>query len=212
MTAKSAMASDQVPEPWVSIDVVAAHVGVRKDSIYRWIERRGLPATKVGKLWKLKLSEVDAWMRSRRHHGGQVSTRGAQDTSRALASRLVLVVDDEKPIRDTVCEFVVDQGHEVQAAADGEEAMALLGGTRQFDLVILDLKMPGLDGWDFRERQMRDPKLARIPVIVVTAARDANVDGAIVLKKPLRLDALASAMAKLLGASRDAVAHDARTP
>lgn len=53
------------PEPWVSIDDVAAHVGVRRDSIYRWIERRGLPATKVGKLWKLKLSEVDAWMRAR---------------------------------------------------------------------------------------------------------------------------------------------------
>jgi excisionase family DNA binding protein len=41
----------------VSIDAVAAHVGVRKDSIYRWIEGRGLPAAKVGKLWKLKLSE-----------------------------------------------------------------------------------------------------------------------------------------------------------
>jgi excisionase family DNA binding protein len=53
------------PEPWASIDDVAAHVGVRRDSIYRWIEHRGLPATKVGKLWKLKLSEVDAWMRSR---------------------------------------------------------------------------------------------------------------------------------------------------
>lgn len=52
-------------EPWGSVDDVAAHFGVRKDSIYRWIEHRALPAQKIGKLWKLKLSEVDAWVRTR---------------------------------------------------------------------------------------------------------------------------------------------------
>jgi excisionase family DNA binding protein len=50
-------------EPWVSVDDVAKHLGVVKDSIYRWIERRGLPAQKVGRLWKCKLSEVDEWVR-----------------------------------------------------------------------------------------------------------------------------------------------------
>ena len=50
-------------EPWVSVDDVAKHLGVVKDSIYRWIERRGLPAQRVGRLWKLKLSEVDEWVR-----------------------------------------------------------------------------------------------------------------------------------------------------
>jgi excisionase family DNA binding protein len=51
-------------EPWVSVDVLAQHLGVTKDSVYRWIERKGLPARKVGKLWKFKLSEVDAWVRA----------------------------------------------------------------------------------------------------------------------------------------------------
>ena len=51
-------------EPWVSVDVLARHLGVTKDSVYRWIERRGLPAQKVGKLWKFKLSEVDEWVRT----------------------------------------------------------------------------------------------------------------------------------------------------
>jgi excisionase family DNA binding protein len=52
-----------VPEPWVSVDAVAGHLGVAKDSVYRWIERRGLPAHRIGRLWKFRLSEVDAWVR-----------------------------------------------------------------------------------------------------------------------------------------------------
>jgi excisionase family DNA binding protein len=51
-------------ERWVSVDGVAEHLGVAKDSVYRWIERRGLPAHRVGRLWKFKLSEVDDWVRA----------------------------------------------------------------------------------------------------------------------------------------------------
>ncbi len=51
-------------EPWVSVDAVAAHIGVAKDSVYRWIDAKGLPAHRVGKLWKFKLSEVDDWVRA----------------------------------------------------------------------------------------------------------------------------------------------------
>ncbi len=49
-------------EPWVSVDDVAKHLGVAKDSIYRWIERKGLPAHKMDRLWKFKLTEVDRWV------------------------------------------------------------------------------------------------------------------------------------------------------
>jgi excisionase family DNA binding protein len=52
-------------EPWVSVEDVAIHLGVAKDSIYRWIETRSLPAHKIGRLWKFKLSEVDEWVRAR---------------------------------------------------------------------------------------------------------------------------------------------------
>jgi excisionase family DNA binding protein len=54
-----------MPEPWVSVQEVATHLGVAKDSVYRWIENKGLPAHKIGRLWKFKLSEVDIWVRSR---------------------------------------------------------------------------------------------------------------------------------------------------
>lgn len=48
---------------WLSVEEIADHLGVTKDSIYRWIERRRLPAHKVGKLWKFKKDEVDEWVR-----------------------------------------------------------------------------------------------------------------------------------------------------
>lgn len=49
-------------EPWVSVDQVAAHLGVAKDTVYRWIEAKSLPAQRVGRLWKFKLSNVDRWV------------------------------------------------------------------------------------------------------------------------------------------------------
>lgn len=51
-------------EPWVSVEDVARHLGVAKDSVYRWIDHRELPAHRIGRLWKFKLSEVDAWVRA----------------------------------------------------------------------------------------------------------------------------------------------------
>ncbi len=51
-------------EPWVSVEDVAKHLGVAKDSVYRWIDTRGLPAQRIGRLWKFKLSEVDEWVRT----------------------------------------------------------------------------------------------------------------------------------------------------
>ena len=65
------------PEPWVSVDTVAEHLGVAKDSIYRWIENRALPAHRIGRLWKFKLSEVDDWVR--RTGGSSPASPAEQD-------------------------------------------------------------------------------------------------------------------------------------
>ncbi|MGL5666075.1 MAG: helix-turn-helix domain-containing protein [Shewanella sp.] len=51
-------------EPWVSVDQIAEHLGVTRDSIYRWINHKGLPAHRVGRLWKFQVSEVDDWVRA----------------------------------------------------------------------------------------------------------------------------------------------------
>lgn len=50
-------------EPWVSVGQIAEHLGVRRDSIYRWVDAKGLPAHRIGRLWKFKVSEVDDWVR-----------------------------------------------------------------------------------------------------------------------------------------------------
>lgn len=50
-------------EPWVKVEEVASHLGVAKDTVYRWVQSRGLPAHRVGRLWKFKVSDVDAWVR-----------------------------------------------------------------------------------------------------------------------------------------------------
>lgn len=50
-------------EPWISVDQIAEHLGVTRDSIYRWIDRKSLPAHRVGRLWKFQVSEVDGWVR-----------------------------------------------------------------------------------------------------------------------------------------------------
>jgi len=61
-------------EPWVSVDQIADHLGVTRDSIYRWIDRKGLPAHRVGRLWKCQRSEVDDWVRA----GGADESRNQQ--------------------------------------------------------------------------------------------------------------------------------------
>lgn len=53
-----------MPERWVSVQDVADHLGVNKDTVYKWIDSKGLPAHRVGRLWKFQLREIDAWVRS----------------------------------------------------------------------------------------------------------------------------------------------------
>lgn len=52
-------------ERWHSVEEVAEHLGVARDTVYRWIDHKGLPAHKIGRLWKFKLSDVDQWVRAR---------------------------------------------------------------------------------------------------------------------------------------------------
>lgn len=72
----------QAAEPWVSVDDVAMHLDVAKDSVYRWIEAKGLPAHRIGKLWKLKLSEVDDWVRADGANDAQAGARSVRRNSR----------------------------------------------------------------------------------------------------------------------------------
>ncbi|MBK9518321.1 MAG: response regulator [Anaeromyxobacter sp.] len=119
----------------------------------------------------------------------------------------VLIVDDDLDIRDAVSEFLSFEGHEVFTASDGEQALVRCRQLRP-DLVLLDLMMPGMNGWDFRRAQLRDPAIAAIPVLVVSAlGRVADLAVAGFLPKPFSLDDLTSAVRRLAGSAGLAAVH-----
>lgn len=115
---------------------------------------------------------------------------------------LVLVVEDDRDVRDTVIEALEDQGYAARGASDGAEALDLLrSGWGPPALVLLDLMMPGMNGAQFREAQLADPNLASIPVVLLSA--DATIEqkattlrAAAFLKKPVKLAALLDAAAR----------------
>ena len=184
-------------EAWVSIDAVAAHLGVRRDSVYRWIEARGLPARKIGKLWKLRISEVDAWIQS---DGRRRSARPEGPAPEVEASPPVLIVDDDEALGETLGEFLEDSGRRVLQARDGIEALELLRAqsTPRPCLVLIDLVMPRMDGWALREALAQDTELRRIPVILMTAERRTDLRGQDVVRKPLDLGVLSEVIRKAL--------------
>jgi excisionase family DNA binding protein len=203
-------ASGERVEPWASIDEAAAHLGVRKDSVYRWIESRGLPAKKIGKLWKLKLSEVDAWVSETGAGTGAddapvAAPRGKPTRAKAARDHVVLVIDDEAMVRETVGDFLTDEGYRVLLATSGAHGLKLLAtASIKPSVILLDLKMPDVDGWQFRELQMRDAALATIPVIVLTGTPNATVEGAsLVLRKPLRLPVIGKAIRTVIESAQE---------
>ncbi len=102
----------------------------------------------------------------------------------------ILLIDDDSDIREVVGESLEFAGHEVSTARDGCEGLARARSFRP-DLILLDLMMPGMSGWEFRAAQLCDAELATIPVVVVTAlGHDPDIKVSAVLAKPFRLDDL----------------------
>jgi CheY-like chemotaxis protein len=114
--------------------------------------------------------------------------------------QLILVVDDEKAIRDLLCRVLTIGGFEVEGAADGYEALERVAARRP-DLVLLDLMMPVLDGWSVLDR-LRD-EANPPPVIVVSAYLDRGLAAAAgasgCLHKPFRSAELIEACRRVLG-------------
>ena len=105
----------------------------------------------------------------------------------------VLVVEDDEGLREMMAQMLTLEGFQAATVANGQEALAYLHGSSRPEVILLDLMMPIMDGWEFRRHQQADPVLSNVPVIVLSAldqARSANVDAAAFLKKPLDFDRL----------------------
>ena len=82
----------------------------------------------------------------------------------------VLVIEDDTDVRNALAELLSTEGYAVSLTADGGEALDKLRAGLRPSVILLDLMMPNVDGWDFRRAQLDDPTLAAIPVILLTAS------------------------------------------
>ncbi|WP_437744671.1 response regulator [Sorangium sp. So ce1504] len=117
----------------------------------------------------------------------------------------ILVVEDDLDIRSILTQLLAFEGYDVEEAADGAEALALLRRDAPPALILLDLMMPVMDGWQLRAELQRDPALASIPVVIVSAdvrveqeASRLRVAG--LLKKPLQIEPLLELVHRICGA------------
>jgi CheY-like chemotaxis protein len=119
----------------------------------------------------------------------------------------ILIVDDDPDICDLLAAVLVDAGYSVSRAGDGAEALEALGSTRT-DAVLLDFHMPGMNGHEFLARRAADPKLAKIPVIIMSASAQQSpaTVGTFVLAKPMDIAALLAMLSRCSAAvTRDTV-------
>lgn len=109
------------------------------------------------------------------------------------AHRPILIVEDDADLREMMAQLLVLEGYRAEAVANGRDALEYLRQGDRPDLILLDLMMPVMDGWEFRRRQREDPALAGVPVVVLSAldqTRAADLGGTAFLKKPLDFDRL----------------------
>jgi CheY-like chemotaxis protein len=114
------------------------------------------------------------------------------------ASGCVLVVDDDRDICEVVQTVLELEGYAVDTAGDGAEALARLRAGVRPSVIILDLMMPNMNGFQFREAQQQDPELRAIPVVVLSGDGRAAIKAATLgvegLRKPVELDVLLDAV------------------
>ena len=104
----------------------------------------------------------------------------------------VLIVEDEEELRETMREALERDGFNVVAACEGKEALVAIARIDHLCLVLLDLLMPGMNGWDFFDAFKARAELASVPVVVHSSAPSRAPDGVRVIQKPLKLERLLS--------------------
>ena len=158
----------------MTLEEVAQYLRVTEKTIYRLLDKRGVPAARVGHQWRFDKAVIDTWLR-------QSSTE---------AEARILVIDDDETICSLFKDTLEDAGYKVTAVTNSYEGLELVKN-EDYDLVFLDLKMPGLDGAELLG-QIRAVK-PEMPVTVVTGypesdlmMRALNYGPLGVMKKPFK--------------------------
>ena len=195
-------------DTFLTTEEVLEYLQVNLRTVYRLIKAGKIPAVRVGRQWRFRKRDIDAWLDSQRLRGGARVTAvppatGAPAPRDAAARPRILVVDDEASIRDLLAKTLSLAEYDVDTAPDGRSALERLR-LYPYDLLIADLKMPGIDGLSvIREAKRLN---ANLPVIIITgystetaAIEAVNLGVAGYLTKPFRVPQVLAAAAKAIG-------------
>jgi excisionase family DNA binding protein len=181
-------------DQYLTTEEVLSYLQINLRTIYRLLKAGQIPAVRIGRQWRFRRADLDAWLAARSGNARDPVTRPR-----------ILVVDDDPAVRDLLGKSLQLSDYEVDLCSDGPSALEKLSG-QDYDLLIVDLKMPGMDGLSvIREARRRSLEL---PVIIVTGfSTEANAIEAInlgvsgYLTKPFRMPRLLNVTARALGES-----------
>src|SRR5215212_8029431 len=190
-------------EGFLTTEEVLEYLQVNLRTVYRLIKAGKIPAVRVGRQWRFRKRDIDAWLDSQRPRGDRAGGGAVPAVPIRNTRQRVLVVDDEPSIRDLLSKTLALAEYDVDTAPDGTTALDRLR-LYPYDLLIADLKMPGIDGLSV----IREAKRYKtdLPVIVITgfstessAIEAVNLGVAGYLTKPFRVPQVLAAAAKALG-------------
>ena len=189
-------------EIFLTTEEVLEYLQVNLRTVYRLIKAGKIPAVRVGRQWRFRKRDIDAWLDSQR-----AQNSGSAPALAPLRNEhpRVLVVDDEASIRDLLSKTLALAEYDVDTASDASTALNRVRAA-EYDLLIADLRMPGMDGLTLI-RQVKKFR-AELPVIIITgfssessAIEAVNLGVAGYLRKPFRVPEVLAAAAKALGAT-----------
>jgi excisionase family DNA binding protein len=191
-------------DSFLTTDEVLKYLQVNLRTVYRLIKAGKLPAVRVGRQWRFRKRDVDNWLDTNRPRALRAVPSPSRASTAAPTSRpRILVVDDEAAIRELLAKTLALADYDVDVAPEGRTAVERLRGS-SYDLLITDLRMPGVDGLSvIREARRFRPDL---PVVIITgfstetsAIEAINLGVAGYLTKPFRVPKVLAVAAKALG-------------
>lgn len=129
-------------EVFLTTEEVLAYLQVNLRTVYRLIKDKKMPAVRVGRQWRFRKRDIEAWLNSQRPESASALPAPAADRGEG---RRVLVVDDEESIRELLSKTLAIERYDVDTAVDAAGALDRMRSS-DYDLLIADLKMPGMDG------------------------------------------------------------------
>jgi excisionase family DNA binding protein len=189
-------------DTFLTTEEVIDYLQVNLRTVYRLIKAGKIPAVRVGRQWRFRKGDLDAWLETERR-GVRLSPAPPSQRAPRTAAHRVLVADDEESIRELLARTLALAEYDVETVGDARAAIDRLR-LADYDLLIADLRMPGTDGLLLiREARRMHPTL---PVIIITgysseasAIEAVNLGVVGYLVKPFRVPQVLSAVARALG-------------